>query len=174
MLQASVVMNASPRILFVCMGNICRSPTAAGVLSHLIRRTARQTPWVIESAGTHAYHVGDGADPRTVAAARRRDVDLTSHRARVVRSEDFEHFDEILCMDAANLEAVRRMAPWNAAARIALALEYAPHVGRIDVPDPYYGEARDFEHVVDLSFEVSRGLIAAYRDGRVPTRSVPR
>jgi protein-tyrosine phosphatase len=167
-------MSRSPRVLFVCMGNICRSPTLAGVLTHLVATSTLPTPWVVESAGTHAYHIGEEADPRTVTAAGHRGVDLSSHRARLIRREDFDRFDEILCMDESNLKLVRRMGPWDAPARIGLALDYAPQAGRTEVPDPYYGDARDFERVVELAFAVSRGLIAAYRDGRRLTApSVP-
>ncbi|MBM4218667.1 MAG: low molecular weight phosphotyrosine protein phosphatase [Gammaproteobacteria bacterium] len=148
------------RVLFVCMGNICRSPTAEAVVREYARREAVLTVEV-DSAGTHGYHRGDPPDERSIIAARRRGYDLTALRARVVEVTDFERFDLVLAMDTAVLERLRALVPSRHAARVKLFLEFAPALGRRDVPDPYYGGAAGFEEVLDLVEEGARGLLAA-------------
>ncbi len=151
------------RILFVCLGNICRSPTAEGVFRTIAAReagaTARQL--VVDSAGTADYHIGAPPDPRTIAAAARRGYDLSALRARQVDSADFRQFHLILAMDRANLRTLQRLAPARHQARVGLFLDYAPGLERREVPDPYYGGPEDFERVIDLVETASRGLLAA-------------
>jgi protein-tyrosine phosphatase len=148
------------RVLFVCMGNICRSPTAEAVVREYARRSAVLAVEV-DSAGTHGYHRGDPPDERSIEAARRRGYDLTGLRARVVEAADFERFDLVLAMDTAILKRLRGLAPSRHAERVKLFLEFAPALGRSDVPDPYYGGAAGFEEVLDLVEEGARGLLAA-------------
>ena len=141
-------------ILFVCTGNICRSPTAHGVL----RQRAAGKNWRVDSAGTHAYHVGEAPDPRSVSAAKKRGVQLADLRARQVTIQDFYDFDIILALDSAHLAHLQRMAPTDAKAEGALFLEYAG-LGARDVADPYYGGAEDFERVLDVVEEGAAGMI---------------
>jgi protein-tyrosine phosphatase len=149
------------RILFVCLGNICRSPTAEGVLRHLIETTAPALPIEIDSAGTASYHCGAPPDPRAQRAARKRGIELSGLRARQVSVEDFQRFDMILAMDADNLRQLHALRPRDSRARLQLLLEYAPQLQRADVPDPYLGDESDFERVLDMAETASRGLIAA-------------
>ncbi len=151
------------RVLFVCMGNICRSPTAEAVFRQLAAREARPLALAIDSAGTHDYHVGHPPDPRSQAAARRRGVDMSALRARHLEAGDFERFDYVLVMDERNLEDARAIAPSRFTAKLKLFLEYAPDLGRREVPDPYYGGAAGFEEVLDLSEAAARGLLAELR-----------
>jgi len=151
------------RILFVCLGNICRSPTAAGVLRVLAARDAPELTIEVDSAGTAGYHVGEPPDPRTRQAAARRGYDLSGLRARIVEPGDFERFDLILAMDRENLQALRRRAPPAAHERLRLFLEFSPQAGPEDVPDPYYGGPNGFEEVLDLIEAATRGLLAHLR-----------
>ena len=151
------------RILFVCLGNICRSPTAEGVLRTLAAREAPELPLEVDSAGTAGYHVGEPPDPRTQQAAARRGYNLTALRARVVEPADFERFDLILGMDEENLRVLRRRAPTHSLERLRLLLDFAPESGSRDVPDPYYGGANGFEEVLDLVEAATRGLLAHLR-----------
>jgi protein-tyrosine phosphatase len=153
------------KILFVCLGNICRSPTAEGVLRVLAAREAPDLALEIDSAGTAGYHVGEPPDPRTRQAAARRGYDLNALRARIVEPLDFERFDLILAMDRDNLRVLRRRAPATAHERLQLFLEFAPDSGIEDVPDPYYGGPNGFEEVLDLVEVAARGLIAHLRRG---------
>jgi protein-tyrosine phosphatase len=149
------------RVLFVCLGNICRSPTAEAVLRELARREAAALALEVDSAGTHAYHVGSPPDERSVAAARRRGIDMSELRARVVEAADFERFDLVLAMDTSVYERLKRIAPRQRQSRVRLFLDYAPQLERRDVPDPYYGGATGFEDVLDLVEEGARGLLSA-------------
>jgi protein-tyrosine phosphatase len=152
------------RVLFVCLGNICRSPTAEGVLRVLAAREAPDLMLEVDSAGTAGYHIGEPPDPRTRAAAARRGYDLSTQRARVVEPADFERFDLILAMDRENLRVLRRRAPAGAHERLRLFLEFAPQAADPeDVPDPYYGGPNGFEQVLDLVESASRGLLAHLR-----------
>jgi protein-tyrosine phosphatase len=148
------------RILFVCMGNICRSPTAEGVFRQLIATRAPHVSIEIDSAGTHDYHVGSPPDRRAISAALRRGIDLSGLRARRVQREDFERFDLILAMDQDNLRELHELAPAHARERIRLLMEYAPNAGTRAVPDPYYGGPQGFEQVLDLLEEAAEGLLA--------------
>lgn len=152
------------KILFVCLGNICRSPTAEAVLRALAAREAPELPLEVDSAGTAAYHVGQPPDPRTRAAAARRGYDLSALRARTVEPGDFERFDLILAMDRENLQDLRRRAPSHAHERLRLFLEFAPDAPE-DVPDPYYGGPNGFEEVLDLVETATRALLAHLRQG---------
>jgi protein-tyrosine phosphatase len=147
------------RILFVCLGNICRSPTAEGVLRGIAARDFAGLPLYVDSAGTADYHVGEPPDRRTVAAARRRGYDLAGLRARRVARSDFENFDHILAMDRANLAELEQLGQGVIGARLGLFLEYAPELEVAEVPDPYYGGIEDFERVLDLCESGARSLL---------------
>lgn len=154
------------RVLFVCLGNICRSPTAEAVFRDLLQREAAGLTVEADSAGTHTYHVGSAPDARTVAAALRRGIDMSQLRARVVEAADFERFDLLLAMDEQNYRHLLHMAPPERRDRVRLFLEFAPDQGRREVPDPYYGGAAGFEDVLDLVEEAARGLLAALAASR--------
>jgi len=147
------------RILFVCMGNICRSPTAEGVFRRLVQERAPHLPLEIDSAGTHDYHVGEPPDSRAVAAAARRGVDLRGLRARQVSDADFERFDLIVAMDRLNQATLVERAPVEVHERIRLFMEFATASDLADVPDPYYGGPIGFERVLDLAEEAATGLL---------------
>lgn len=146
-------------VLFVCMGNICRSTTAEGVFRRLHRELAPSLKLHIDSAGTHAYHIGEPPDARSQAAAMARGVDISVHRGRQVQVQDFHSFDYVLAMDAANLRRLQALRPRDARAELKLLLEYAPDAGHREVPDPYYGGTRGFEDVLDLVEQGGRGLL---------------
>jgi protein-tyrosine phosphatase len=147
------------RILFVCMGNICRSPSAESVFRSLLAARAPQLTIEIDSAGTHDYHVGEPPDERSIAAARRRGIDMSALRARMVSASDFDDFDLILAMDEQNLRELRRRAPAHRHERIRLLMEFAPQASMRAVPDPYYGGPQGFEQVLDLLEEAAEGLL---------------
>jgi protein-tyrosine phosphatase len=146
------------RILFVCLGNICRSPTAEAVFRTM---AARENVAVdVASVGTVANHVGEGADRRSARHAAARGYDLSTHRARQVRAADFETFDLVLAMDRGNLEAIARVCPPAHAGKVQLFLDFAATRSDREVPDPYYGGPDGFDHVIDLVEDASRGLLA--------------
>jgi protein-tyrosine phosphatase len=147
------------RVLFVCMGNICRSPTAEGVFRKLQKELAPELDIHVDSAGTHAYHIGAPPDPRSYAAALDRDVDISSHRGRQATFQDFHDFDYVIAMDSDNLRRLQALRPKSSRAQLCLLLEYAPKSGFLDVPDPYYGGSGGFERVLDLVEAGSRGLL---------------
>jgi len=151
------------RILFVCLGNICRSPTAEVVFRAVASREAPDIVLEISSAGTAGYHVGEMPDRRTRQAAARRGYDLSALRARVVEPGDFEYFDLILAMDRENLRALERRSPPQTRDRLRLFLDFAPETGISEVPDPYYGGPNGFENVLDLIEAASRGLVQHLR-----------
>ncbi len=148
------------RILFVCMGNICRSPTAEGVFRALVEREAPQLELDIDSAGTHDYHIGHAPDRRAQAAARARGIEIGAQRARQVQAQDFAVFDLILAMDSSNLAELTRRCPAEQRHKLRLFLEFAPALDRGDVPDPYYGGEKGFEDVLDLAEAAAAGLLA--------------
>jgi protein-tyrosine phosphatase len=154
------------RILFVCMGNICRSPTAEGVMRGLLREAGLEDRIELDSAGTGGWHAGDPPDTRATAAARARGVVLDG-AARAVTAEDFERFDLLLAMDRENERDLLARAPdVEGRAKVRLLREFDPEAvaaGDLDVPDPYYGGARGFEHVLDLVEAACRGLLAEVR-----------
>lgn len=148
-------------ILFVCMGNICRSPTAEGVFRHLLEE-AGGIVIEVDSAGTHAYHVGSAPDHRSQSAALRRQFDISSQRARQVANDDFERFDLLLAMDEDNYAILQSRCPPEHQRKVRLFLEYGS-MGVRNVPDPYYGGDNGFEHVLDLIEDAARGLLAELR-----------
>lgn len=147
------------RILFVCMGNICRSPTAEGVSRNIIINSGIDEFIKVDSAGTHGYHIGEPPDPRTCEAALRRGIDLSNLRARKVVPLDFEHFDLLLAMDRDNLELLKRGARPEYHAKLGLFMSYASRFDTDEVPDPYYGGEQGFELVLDMAEDAGRGLI---------------
>ena len=147
------------RVLLVCLGNICRSPTAEGVLRAIAAREFPGLDLQVDSAGTANYHTGEPPDRRTIAAARRRGYELAALRARQVTSADFAQFDYILAMDRANLAELEQMERTLSCAHLGLFLEFAPESGTDEVPDPYYGGQEGFERVLDLCEAGARGLL---------------
>lgn len=147
------------KILFVCMGNICRSPTAHGVFLDILQKEGLADLVAVDSAGTHAYHVSEAPDPRAQEAALQRNVDLSMLRARKAVREDFLEFDYILAMDKSNYRHLQALAPEGHKAKLKLFLEYAPRLGLKEVPDPYYGGKNGFEKVLDLIETASQGLL---------------
>jgi protein-tyrosine phosphatase len=145
-------------VLFVCMGNICRSPTAEGVFRHHASEAGLSDRVFIDSAGTHAYHVGEPPDRRAIAAAERRGVSLHDIRARRVSDADFERFDYIIAMDEDNVARLQEQGSPEHHSKVRLFLEFSAG-GEQDVPDPYYGGAAGFERVLDLVEDASRGLL---------------
>ncbi|MFN3712905.1 MAG: low molecular weight protein-tyrosine-phosphatase [Alcanivoracaceae bacterium] len=157
----------SVRVLFVCLGNICRSPTAEGVFR---QRAADQglRDFLTDSAGTSGWHIGKRPDPRTLRAAERRGYDLSALRGRQVSVEDFTAFDLILAMDQQNLADLRKIAPRHHPASLGLLLDYADGLSVRDVPDPYYGGEQGFDDVLDMIEQACDGLITSLREGRAP------
>lgn len=151
------------RVLFVCMGNICRSPTAEGVFKHLVATEGLADRIASDSAGTHDYHIGAPPDARSQAAAAQRGYDLSPLRARQVSVQDFADFDYVLAMDEANRTALRRLCPTQYRDRVQLFLEFAPDAGRRELPDPYYGGRQGFEEVLDLTERAAQGLLQHLR-----------
>ncbi len=146
-------------VLMVCMGNICRSPTAEGVLRHKLKAAGLADGVSVDSAGTHAYHCGEPPDSRALRHALRRGYDLSSLRARQVADEDFQRFDLILAMDWDNLALLEAQAPAGSPARIRRLMEFAERDAGPVVPDPYTGSARGFDHVLDLVEAACDGLV---------------
>jgi protein-tyrosine phosphatase len=151
------------RVLFVCTGNICRSPTAEGVFRHVVAQAGLAERVSIESAGTHGYHVGEAPDPRTQGAAAGRGYDLSAQRARRVERKDFGEFDYVLAMDESHLRLLERMCPPQHAHKLGLFMEFAESPAVREVPDPYYGGREGFERVLDLVEQACRGLLAQVR-----------
>jgi len=137
-------------VLFVCMGNICRSPTAEGVFRVAAERAGFARSMRIDSAGTHDYHVGEPPDARAIASALRRGYDLRKHRARQISPRDFERYDWILAMDRHNLKELGSHRPNDYAGHLGLLLDFVPSLAPREVPDPYYGGSDGFERVLDL------------------------
>lgn len=138
------------KILFVCTGNICRSPTAEGVMRFHVEKNGLASRVQIDSAGTTGFHAGDAPDMRSVAAAKKRGVMIDGLRARQIGEKDFDDFDLILALDQEHLNFLRRKKPADSRAEVALFLEYAGVAKTSEVPDPYYGDAHHFEYVLDL------------------------
>lgn len=150
------------RILFVCLGNICRSPTAEGVFRRLLAHENLESAIEVDSAGTHAYHVGSPPDQRAREAALRRGVDLSAIRGRRTEPADIEAFDYILAMDRENLDNLTAIAG-DRAHNIRLFMEYSTKFDEREVPDPYYGGANGFERVLDMIEDASEGLLRELR-----------
>jgi len=147
------------RVLLVCMGNICRSPTAEGVLRYFIKNNNLGDKVEVDSAGTHGYHVGEAPDSRTQRAASARGYNLSQLRARKVARQDLDYFDLILAMDKSNLDNLLRMATPEQQPRIRLFMDYAKNFDDDEVPDPYYGLGHGFDLVLDMVEDASLGLI---------------
>jgi protein-tyrosine phosphatase len=160
-------MSGKVRVLFVCHGNICRSPLAEGVFRRLVQDARVSELFEIDSAGTSSYHVGDGPDPRTSAEAASRGLVL-EHSARRIRKDDFDYFDHILVMDDANLSAVSSQSSGGRAV-VRLLRSYDAEAGAdLNVPDPYYGGATGFRDVHDMVYRACSGLLAVLTSGASP------
>lgn len=158
-----VTLAMNTRVLFVCTGNICRSPTAEGVVKIIIKNNGMDSLIKVDSAGTHGYHIGEPPDPRTCEAALRRGIDLSGYRARKVVPEDFQRFDLLLAMDRDNLALLQRGARPEYQAKLGLFMNYASRFDAEEVPDPYYGGEQGFELVLDMIEDAGQGLIRALR-----------
>jgi protein-tyrosine phosphatase len=157
------------RVLFVCLGNICRSPLAQGVFEGVLRREGLEGEVYVDSAGTGAWHVGSPPDERALSAASLRGVDLSSQRARRITPEDCQNFDYVLTMDEENYQTVAALCQGRAVVRPFL--EFAADSPEREVPDPYYGGADGFERVLDLVEEASEGLLEDIRERYLSRRS---
>lgn len=146
------------KILMVCTGNICRSPTAEGVVRRLLKETSLEKSVIVDSAGTHGYHVGEPPDARATAHARRRGYDIAGLRARQIARSDFEEFDLVLAMDRGHLGILERLSPPQHRRKLKLFLEFSG-LPDGEVPDPYYGGPEGFERVLDTVEAASRGLL---------------
>ncbi len=149
------------KVLFVCLGNICRSPTAEGVLRQRLAAAGLEEAVRVDSAGTHDYHLGKPPDPRAVAAAAARGIDISGLRARQVTRTDLEHFDYVLAMDEENLEHLRMLGQGRA--RVGLLMDYAPGWQTREVPDPYFGGPEGFHQVLDMLQDACDGLLRDIR-----------
>ncbi len=150
-------------VLFVCLGNICRSPTADGIFRELVVNAKLDQKIMVDSAGTGAWHIGKAPDSRTVAAARTRGYDLSVLRARQVTARDFDEFDYVLAMDEANLADLQQLKPAHFTGHLGLFLEFGARGDYREVPDPYYGGSDGFELVLDLVEDAAQGLLKHIR-----------
>jgi protein-tyrosine phosphatase len=152
------------RVLMICMGNICRSPTAAGVLRHKLQQAGLDGRVEVDSAGTHAnWHEGEGADPRSHARALARGYDLSQHRARRIADADFQRYDLILAMDRDNIAALEERCPEDQRAKLRRLSEFGRRHASEEVPDPYYSGPGAFEHVLDLVEDACDGVVEHLR-----------
>ena len=150
-------------VIFICMGNICRSPTAEAVFRHQVEQAGLAEQILIDSAGTHDYHIGDPPDARTQRAAKLRGYDMSQLRGRQVVAGDFYRFDYVLAMDEANLDILKRLRPRDAQSHLGLFLEFAERQTEREVPDPYFGGADGFERVLDMVEDAAAGLLKHIR-----------
>jgi len=148
-------------VLFVCLGNICRSPTAEGVFRDLVQREGLSDKIRTDSAGTHAYHIGEPPDGRAQAEAKRRGIDISGLRGRQARAKDFKDFDYVLAMDRSNHQNLLSICPLDMEERLSMFLDFAPDVERREVPDPYYEGG--FDSVYDMIEQAAQGLLADIR-----------
>ena len=146
-------------VVFVCMGNICRSPTAEGVFRHVVNKRNLQNVIKVDSAGTHAYHIGESPDSRSHATAKSRGVDLSAQRARKVEENDFERFDYVIAMDCSNYENLKVLATSEQQERLHLFMDFTTAWNNTEVPDPYYGDGDGFTNVFDMVQSASEGLL---------------
>ena len=151
-------------MLFVCMGNICRSPTAEGVFKSVVEKAGLADRITSDSAGTGDYHIGEAPDPRAQSAALGRGYDLSPLCARQVNPRDFSEFDYVLAMDETNLRQLKRLCPPEHAGKVKLFMEFAGEGTAREVPDPYYGGAQGFERVLDMVEQASKGLLEHLRE----------
>jgi protein-tyrosine phosphatase len=147
------------KILFVCMGNICRSPMAEGVFKHHVKQAGLDDRIATDSAGTHDYHIGEPPDPRAQRAASCRGYDLSALRGRQVSRGDFSEFDYLLAMDETNLRVLERLCPSQHAHKLKLLMEFSTGPALREVPDPYYGGEPGFERVLDMVEQAAQGLL---------------
>ena len=152
---------AKVRVLFVCLGNICRSPTAEGVFKKLVADAGLADAFEIDSAGTSGWHAGEPPDPRSQAEALRHGIDLSGQRSRAVAASDFTRFDYIVAMDGENLRELRKRCPVPLQGRLHQLMSFAPSLGVADVPDPYYGGHSGFADVFNIVSAGANGLLAA-------------
>lgn len=152
------MMTDPVKVLMVCLGNICRSPTAEGVFREQVRQAKLQQFILVDSAGTSDWHVGKAPDKRTVKAAAQRNIDLSAQRGRQVQHQDFSEFDYVLAMDSQNLRELQRRCPEQYHGKLALFLQYGSSAYK-EVPDPYESDAKAFELVLDLVEDASVGLL---------------
>ena len=155
--------NPMTKVLFVCMGNICRSPTAQGVFRKMVTDANLDASVAVDSAGTHAYHIGEAPDPRAQAAAKRRGVDISDLRARQVTVDDFSEYDLILAMDWENLALLQQQCPRQLKHKLQLLMRFAGEHDAATVPDPYYGGPEGFNTVLDYVEDACQGLIEVVR-----------
>ncbi len=151
------------KVLFVCLGNICRSPTAHGIFRSIVQKEQLEDAIVVDSAGTSGWHIGDPPDARSAAAASKRGYDLSGLRGRQVSASDFLEYDYILAMDSDNLAALESMKPHYYKGTLALFLDFAQNTEVSEVPDPYYGGAKGFDKVLDLLEDACTGLLENIR-----------
>ncbi len=147
------------KVLFVCLGNICRSPTAEGVFRKLLAEHGMDSGIEVDSAGTHAYHIDEPPDHRAVQAAAYREIDLTQLRGRQATLEDFDNFDYLLAMDEDNRRHMLSIAPADHAHKVRLLMEFASGFSEREVPDPYWGGTSGFDRVLDMIEDAARGLL---------------
>ena len=152
-------------VVFVCTGNICRSPTAEGLFRRMTENAGLSDRIIVDSAGTNGYHAGEPPDARAVEAAARRGYDLSGLRARKFQREDFQRFDLVLAMDRDNHGILARLAQPSAGHRLRMMMEYASRFRDTEVPDPYYGGPDGFDRVLDMLEDAARGLLEAIRKG---------
>lgn len=150
-------------MLFICMGNICRSPTAEGYFRHIIKEAGLTDQIKTDSAGTHAYHIGSPPDERAQSASAKRGIDLSDLRGRKVEKNDFNNFDYIIAMDSSNHSDLTNVAG-GSAENLFMFLEFADNFSETEVPDPYYGGDQGFEHALDLIEDASAGLLKNIRE----------
>lgn len=150
-------------VLFVCLGNICRSPTAHGVFQSLVSAQNLEDAIEVDSAGTGSWHLGEAPDRRATQAAENRGYDLAFLRARQLSQADFEHYDYILAMDKENLAELEAMAPADYQGELSLFLDYSDSGKNREVPDPYYGGDHGFDQVLDMVEQAAAGLLLAIR-----------
>ena len=158
-----LTMAMNTRVLFVCMGNICRSPMAEGVFRHLVRQAGLDDVVKVESAGTHAFHAGEAPDRRAQATAIRRGYDIADLRARQILELDFDRFDLILAMDWDNLSALQQLAPKKAHHKLQLLMRFATEHESATIPDPYYGAQQGFDQALDFIEDACAGLLEVAR-----------
>ncbi|MEC7491057.1 MAG: low molecular weight protein-tyrosine-phosphatase [Pseudomonadota bacterium] len=148
------------RVLFVCTGNICRSPTAAGIFQMLVDNGGLSDQIETDSAGIGSWHSGEAPDPRSMETALRRGIDISAQQARTVRPDDFEQFNLVLAMDLSHFSALKDLCPKPLAARIRMFTDFTPRAAGQDVPDPYHGGDYGFERVFDMIETGAKGLLA--------------
>jgi protein-tyrosine phosphatase len=157
---------AKHRLLFVCLGNICRSPMAEGMFRRVAEQEGVAHLFEIDSAGLGDWHVGQAPDTRAQNAARRRGIDISGQSARHVTRADYTRFDLLLAMDGSNFAELIQLAPKDARNKIRRFLDFAPHTGTQDVPDPFFGGREGFDHALDLIEHAARGLLADLLDDK--------